>query len=654
MPPPYDVFLSYNREDRLVVRNIAVSLKKTFGLRPWLDLEELPPGSRWPEGIESAIQRSRTAAVFFGPQGVGKSQKNEIDALRQGRLMRKAPIIIPVLLPRAKRSRLFEDTTWVDLREGVTDLGIAHLVWGITGQKPVPLGVRKAAGLEVNNLPYPSLNHLLKGRADELRQLEQSLTGAGQAAAILQSRAIHGLGGIGKTRLAVEYAWRSGDRYHAALFVSADSPEGLRAGLGALAGPEVLHLPHQQNQEEGEAVGAVLRWLRGHPGWLLILDNVDTEEASDAVKELLPKLAGGHVLITSRLRNWPPEIPRWPLDKIAPPEAVRFLLERTKDGRDRAADDDEQAARLGLRLLGKGLYIEAEPLMRRALEIDEAVSGPCHPDVARDLRDLAQLLNATSRLAEAEPLMRRALEIREAAFGPDHPGLTGDLHNLAWLLKDTGRLAEAEELMQRARAISEAAFGPDHPSVARDLQNLSWLLKDTGRLAEAEELMKRACAVDEAASGPDHPAVAGDLNSLAWLLKDMGRSSQAEALMRRALEIDQAAFGPNHPDFSRDLRSLAWLLKDLDRFAEAEPLMRRALEIDREVFGPEHPDVARDLDSLAWMLIDTGRVAEAQILRQQALDILKKALGAKHPTTKILRKNLRDFRPTPPGDSPVA
>ena len=56
--------------------------------------------------------------------------------------------------------------------------------------------------------------------------------------------------------------------------------------------------------------------------------------------------------------------------------------------------------------------------MRRALAIDEKSLGPDHPDVARDLNNLAQLLQATNRLSEAEPLMRRALAIDEKSFGP--------------------------------------------------------------------------------------------------------------------------------------------------------------------------------------------------------------------------------------------
>ena len=104
--------------------------------------------------------------------------------------------------------------------------------------------------------------------------------------------------------------------------------------------------------------------------------------------------------------------------------------------------------------------------MRRALAIDEASFGPDHPNVATRLNNLAQLLQATNRLAEAEPLMRRALAIDEASFGPDHPNVASDLNNLAQLLQATNRLREAEPLMRRALAIDEASFGAEHPNVA--------------------------------------------------------------------------------------------------------------------------------------------------------------------------------------------
>ena len=102
------------------------------------------------------------------------------------------------------------------------------------------------------------------------------------------------------------------------------------------------------------------------------------------------------------------------------------------------------------------------------------------------------LLKAINRLSEAEPLMRRALYIDEKSFGADHPKVAIDLNNLASLLHDTNRLGEAEPLYRRALASDEKSFGSDHPNVARDLNNLATLLEDQGRWQEAVGLNEKA------------------------------------------------------------------------------------------------------------------------------------------------------------------
>ncbi len=287
-----------------------------------------------------------------------------------------------------------------------------------------------------------------------------------------------------------------------------------------------------------------------------------------------------------------------------------------------------------------GRYSEAEPLMRRALQIDETSYGPDHPTVAIDLNNLAQLLKDTNRLTEAEPLMRRALQIDETSYGPDHPTVAIDLNNLAQLLKDTNRLTEAEPLMRRALQIDETSYGPDHPTVAIDLNNLAQLLKDTNRLTEAEPLMRRALQIDETSYGPDHPTVARDLNNLALLLQDTNRLTEAEPLMRGALQIAETSYGPEHPTVAIELNNLAMLLKDTNRLTEAEPLILLALQIDETSYGPEHPMVARDLNNLALLLKDTNRLTEAEPLMRRALSIDETSYGPEHPTVAIDLNNL--------------
>ena len=149
------------------------------------------------------------------------------------------------------------------------------------------------------HLPYPSIGTLFKGRDEFIKQLRTSLQSPRHhRATAITGKAVHGLGGVGKTRLAVEYAWQHADEYSAVLCVTADSPENLHRNLAELTGPLVLDLAEHSATEEEARVAAALRWLQAHPGWFLILDNVDTEEAVVAVEKLLAELRGGHVLIT--------------------------------------------------------------------------------------------------------------------------------------------------------------------------------------------------------------------------------------------------------------------------------------------------------------------------------------------------------------------
>ena len=115
------------------------------------------------------------------------------------------------------------------------------------------------------------------------------------------------------------------------------------------------------------------------------------------------------------------------------------------------------------------------------------LTGP----TSRLMNDVALYLSTRCQFLEAEPLLRRALAIDEASYGPDHPTVATDLNNLAQLLQATNRLGEAEPLIRRALAIDEASYGPDHPTVARGLNNLGSLLQATNRLGEAEPLLRR-------------------------------------------------------------------------------------------------------------------------------------------------------------------
>jgi len=720
--------------------------------------------------------------------------------------------------------------------------------------------------LKVNNLPYKSLGSLFKGRDAFLDKIHTTLgraehRGHQRFAAITASASaatVYGLGGIGKTRAAVEFALRHAEDYTALLFVGASSPADLKQNLAALCGPLVLDLAEKEAKEVDVQVAAVLRWLGQSPGWFLIFDNVDTEAAAQAVEDLLGRLqSAGQVLVTSRLSGWPGAVETLMLDVLGEDDAAAFLLERTADRRRPLPDDRAQSHKLALELgqlalaleqagayigthrltfreylaawqssrdkvlawfderlmqypksvavtwqtsfdqldkparqllnrlswlaaepipdalldvpvpevaeegeprgaltqleayslvtraaatptfsvhrlvadvtrrrltddeggtalaqaLGwvdaafigdptdvrrwpvldplapharavvehgdragvveptstlisqvgllldrKALFAEAEPLLRRALAINQTSYGPEHYAVALSLNDLGRLHYAQGRYNEARPLHERSLAISEKALGPEHPDVATSLNNLAQLHRVQGRYDEARPLYERSLAISEKALGPEHPDVATSLNDLAGLHRVQGRYDEARPLYERSLAIFEKALGPEHPDVATSLNNLALLHDDQGRYDEARPLYERSLAIREKALGPEHPDVATSLNNLALLHRVQGRYDEARPLYERSLAIREKALGPEHPDVAQSLNNLAGLLKATSRLTEAEPLMRRALAIFQSSLGSDHPSTQTVRSNLavldtaltyEGFKPTP-------
>ena len=151
----FDVFLSHNSRDKPVVEQIGKWLGDR-GLRVWLDAWQLRPGFPWQEGLEAGVQASRAVAVLVGAVGLGAWQEPEMRAFIARSRSEQIPVI-PVLLPGCPDSpqlTLFlKAYTWVDLRPGLTDGGLARLLWGITGTRPQAAETVVAAPRENRTLP---------------------------------------------------------------------------------------------------------------------------------------------------------------------------------------------------------------------------------------------------------------------------------------------------------------------------------------------------------------------------------------------------------------------------------------------------------------------------------------------------------------------
>jgi hypothetical protein len=201
-----------------------------------------------------------------------------------------------------------------------------------------------------SNLPG-SIGHLFKGREEFLDTLRASFNH--KSATAITGKAVHGLGGVGKTRAAIEYGHASANDYAATFFLIGKSASDLRDSLAALAGAAVLNLPEQDVPDLDIRVAAVIHWLQATPGWLLIIDNVDDEPAASAVRKFLNQVsrAGGHILITSRIGDWGHMVEPLELDLLSV-EAAKDLLDESTPHRTKRDDEDMVLTRLADQQLG--------------------------------------------------------------------------------------------------------------------------------------------------------------------------------------------------------------------------------------------------------------------------------------------------------------
>ena len=315
---------------------------------------------------------------------------------------------------------------------------------------------------------------------------------------------------------------------------------------------------------------------------------------------------------------------------------------------------------VGCYLSERARYAKAEPLFRRALEIEEKVLGSYHSDVADCFNNLAGLYRNQGKYAEAEPLYKGVLEIREKILGPEHPDVAQSLDNLAGLYRNQGKYAEAEPLYKRVLEIREKILGPEHPDVAQSLDNLAGLYRNQGKYAEAEPLYKRVLEIYERVLGPDHPEIAArisdnvvadtiahkdanaatTLNNLGSAWHNLGDAKKAIEYYTKALEIDRTIFGDAHPDVARDLNNLGSAWSDLGDAKKAIECLTKALEIDRVVFGDAHPDVAIRYNNLGGAWSALGDAKKAIGYYTKALEIDLAVFGDAHPTVAIRYNNL--------------
>jgi len=187
------------------------------------------------------------------------------------------------------------------------------------------------------------------GRAELLEQLHLELS-SGEPAALVQ--ALSGLGGIGKSQTAIEYAYRHKHDYRLVWWLRAEEPAALAADYASMVGPLGLDVSEDQNQ----AIAVVRDRLDQMDGWLLIFDNA--REVGD-LRLYLPLRQRGRVIITSRNPNWGGVARPVRVEVMGEEDAVKLLLQhRGADETDAAKDLAEALGFLPLALAQARAYSE--------------------------------------------------------------------------------------------------------------------------------------------------------------------------------------------------------------------------------------------------------------------------------------------------------
>jgi tetratricopeptide (TPR) repeat protein/tRNA A-37 threonylcarbamoyl transferase component Bud32 len=257
---------------------------------------------------------------------------------------------------------------------------------------------------------------------------------------------------------------------------------------------------------------------------------------------------------------------------------------------------------------------------RRILEAqpDTAVFAEQMSDV---LQSLASVHTTRGDFADAEPLLRRAVELEEEAFGRDSIQTTGTLGDLGASLIRLERYEEAEPILHRVHEITMARLGASHPFVAGCLNDLAHLHYRQKHYPEAASYLRQALDVYLTAYGPEHPHTAIAQQNLGMVLIRQRELDDASALIEDSLRIRRKLFGEKHPDTAYALSGLALARERQGRFDEAVELYHRSLAIREELLGESSGLVATTLMELAVCLRKAGREDEAAPYEERARSI---------------------------------
>ena len=182
------------------------------------------------------------------------------------------------------------------------------------------------------NVPYRR-NLCFTGREAILQNIH-TLLAAQQPVALAQAATLSGLGGIGKTQVAIEYAYRYRLEYRAVFWLAAENSESLMTSVQQIA--NLLQFPARESSNQSQLGEALRKWLTVHQEWLIIADNV---EDPGLLYPLLPSLGTGALLLTTRRQALGKQAEVLVLPPMSQQEGISLLLRRSGQSRGSAFDE---------------------------------------------------------------------------------------------------------------------------------------------------------------------------------------------------------------------------------------------------------------------------------------------------------------------------
>jgi len=589
------------------------------------------------------------------------------------------------LAPLLDRSRSLW-TAGTDREAGATPDGTSTTV------APSPphtegIGADLLAALPVDRIPPVGLlpfgsrmllerNPRFVGRQEELKLLAAGLkSGAiGDSDPANVAMAVVGMGGIGKTQLACEFAYRFGRFFAGGVFwLSCADPQAVAAEIAACGehGALNLHANFGELPQAAQVQLVLAEWQKPIPR-LLIFDNC---EAPDLLTRWRPQHGGCRIIVTSRRADWEATlgIPALAPDVLRRADSLALLREHQPDAE--GALLDAIAGELGdlplaLHLAGSylaryrhttdaGSYLDslrqASPLHHQSLQGGVLSPTEHDPHVARtfalsydqlDQDDLAvnlprTLIHCAACLAPGEPIPEslvrlvltaqhgEAAEVARAAF--ELGSAINQLVELGLVRAEANRALWFHRLViaftrERMEArLNEVQATVEH-ALCAEAERLN-AQRDPALLRSWQAHLR---FVTDAALVRSDEGTADLCHALAEHLYQTGDYLGARAYHEHALAIRQAVLGADDPATARSLAQIGKALIFYGDVAQARPYFEQALAIQQTKLG-DHNDTATTLNHLGFLLQRQSELAAARRCHEQALRMRRSVLGAEHP-----------------------